>query len=88
MGVDVFEGICQLISDNEILCNDKILKFNKLVIATGCRPFIPEIFNNINIDTNKTIFNYEQIPKSIIFVGAGPIGIELGQTFNRLGSKV
>ena len=38
--------------------------------------------------TNETIFNIDELPKSLIVIGAGPIGLELGQAFCRLGSNV
>ncbi|NGX44138.1 MAG: Mercuric reductase [Candidatus Anoxychlamydiales bacterium] len=62
----------------------------KIIIATGSVPFIPPIngLDKTPYDTNETIFNLEKIPKSLTILGAGAIGSELSQAFQRLGSKV
>ncbi|NGX36631.1 MAG: hypothetical protein K1000chlam1_01481, partial [Candidatus Anoxychlamydiales bacterium] len=62
----------------------------KIIIATGTSPFIPPIsgLENIPFDTNETIFNLKEIPPSLCIIGAGAIGSELGQAFQRLGSQV
>lgn len=63
---------------------------DNIVIATGSHPYIPSIPGLMNTPflTNETIFNLEKIPDSLIVMGGGPIGCELGQAFSRLGSKV
>ena len=38
--------------------------------------------------TNRDIFTLDRLPKSMIIIGGGPIGIEMGQAFNRLGTTV
>jgi pyruvate/2-oxoglutarate dehydrogenase complex dihydrolipoamide dehydrogenase (E3) component len=60
------------------------------VIATGSSPDIPPIegFNETPYLTNKDIFSIDHLPESMIVLGAGPIAIEMGQAFNRLGTRV
>ena len=61
------------------------------MIATGSRAAIPEIegIDKIHYFTNETIFDeLETKPESMIVIGGGPIGCELGQTFARLGVRV
>ena len=60
------------------------------VIATGSSPVIPPIagLDKTRCMTNRDIFTLDRLPKSMIIVGGGPIGIEMGQAFSRLGTAV
>jgi pyruvate/2-oxoglutarate dehydrogenase complex dihydrolipoamide dehydrogenase (E3) component len=60
------------------------------VIATGSSPVIPPIagLDKTRCLTNRDIFTLERLPGSMIIIGGGPIGIEMGQAFNRLGTSV
>ncbi|HYE43883.1 MAG TPA: FAD-dependent oxidoreductase, partial [Caulobacteraceae bacterium] len=62
----------------------------KVVIATGSRPRIPPIpgLDAVSFLTNETIFALTALPPRLLVLGAGPIGLELGQAFRRLGSEV
>ncbi len=59
-------------------------------ICTGSSPAIPPIegLNNTPHITNREIFSLDALPKSMIVLGAGMIGIEMSQAFTRLGTKV
>jgi pyruvate/2-oxoglutarate dehydrogenase complex dihydrolipoamide dehydrogenase (E3) component len=60
------------------------------VVATGSKPAIPPIggLESIAYLTNESLFELTELPKSLIILGAGPIGCEMAQAFTRLGSKV
>ena len=60
------------------------------VIATGSSPIAPPIkgLDKTPYITNKEIFYLDTLPKSMIVLGGGPIGIEMSQAFCRLGTKV
>jgi len=60
------------------------------VIATGAKPAVPEIegLENISYLTSDTIWSLREKPKKLLVLGGGPIGSELAQTFQRLGSQV
>jgi pyruvate/2-oxoglutarate dehydrogenase complex dihydrolipoamide dehydrogenase (E3) component len=91
LGVDVFRGEARLISPHEIEVNGQKLRAKNFVIATGSRAVIPKIegIENVPYFTNETIFDeLKQKPESMIVLGGGPIGCELGQVFSRLGAKV
>lgn len=62
----------------------------KIVIATGSHPQIPPIpgLKETPFLTNETVFDLKAIPKSLIVMGGGPIGCELAQAFQRLGTSV
>jgi pyruvate/2-oxoglutarate dehydrogenase complex dihydrolipoamide dehydrogenase (E3) component len=90
MGVDLFLGHAKFVSKNEVEINGKTLKFLKACIATGGRPFVPPIegLSDIKFHTSDSIFNLEALPASMLVLGCGPIGCELGQGFARLGTNV
>ena len=91
--IDVYNGFASFVDDNTININKDInenIKFDKCVIATGSKPATLPF---INIDKDRIITSTEalslsEIPKSLTIIGAGVIGLELGQVYNRLGSEV
>ncbi|MEP1229879.1 MAG: FAD-dependent oxidoreductase [Litorimonas sp.] len=66
------------------------VKAKRVVICTGSRASAPPIpgLKDIDFLTNEEIFEIDELPKHLLVIGAGPIGLELGQTFRRFGSKV
>ena len=91
--IDVYNGFASFVDDYTInIENEKNqkIKFEKCVIATGSKPATLPF---INIDKHRIITSTEalslsEIPKSLTIIGAGVIGLELGQVYNRLGSEV
>lgn len=66
------------------------VRAKRIIIATGSRaaaPPIPGLADTPYL-TNETIFTIPKQPKHLLVIGAGPIGIELGQAFSRMGTKV
>ena len=91
LGVDVFRGDARFRSAHEVEVGGTILRAKNFVIATGSRAVIPKIegIENVRYFTNETIFDeLKTKPESMIVIGGGPIGCELGQTFARLGVRV
>jgi len=94
-GVNLVRGIGKLIDSKtvEVQLNDggaEILVSDKILLATGSVPICPEMFH---YDGEKVITSTEALalktpPKSMIVVGGGVIGCELGQFFNHLGTKI
>ena len=91
LGVDVFRGEARFVSPHEVEVNGHKLRAKNFVIATGSRAVIPKIegIDAVTYFTNETIFDeLKEKPESIVVLGGGPIGCELGQTFRRLGVEV
>nr|MBA3651361.1 FAD-dependent oxidoreductase [Chthoniobacterales bacterium] len=91
LGVDVFRGEATFLSPNEIAIGEQRLRARNFVIATGSRAAIPEKVgaSQVSYYTNETIFDELKVkPESLLILGGGPIGCELGQMFHRLGVKV
>lgn len=89
-GVNYVQGNATFISSHVIRVGEKEFKSKKFIIATGSRPMLPPISGLDQVDylTNENFFNQEELPKSIIVLGAGAIGVELSQAMARLGVKV
>jgi pyruvate/2-oxoglutarate dehydrogenase complex dihydrolipoamide dehydrogenase (E3) component len=79
------EKFLNKIDDNKIQ-----LKFDKCIIATGSRALRLPIngLDDTPYLTNTEIFDLEEAPKSLAILGNGPIGIEMAQAFNDMGTKV
>jgi len=91
LGVDVFRGEAHFASPHEIEVDGQKLHAKNFVIATGSRAVIPEIegIDTVPYFTNETIFDeLNKKPESMIVLGGGPIGCELGQALSRLGVKI
>jgi pyruvate/2-oxoglutarate dehydrogenase complex dihydrolipoamide dehydrogenase (E3) component len=90
LGVDVFLGQGQFQTDRTLSVGEKILRFKKAVIATGARAAQPEISGLAAVGylTNETVFSLTDRPSRLAVIGGGPIGCELAQAFQRLGSQV
>jgi pyruvate/2-oxoglutarate dehydrogenase complex dihydrolipoamide dehydrogenase (E3) component len=91
LGVDVFRGEAHFVSPEEVEVDGQRLRAKNFVIATGSRAVIPKIEGIAGVPylTNETIFDeLIEKPESMIVLGGGPIGCELGQALNRLGVKI
>jgi len=87
--VDILHGEAHLISQNKIMVNDKILETKNIVIATGSYPVcLPNFIFGKRILSTDTIFELEELPKSIAIIGGGYSGCEFSAIFNSLGCKV
>lgn len=90
LGVDVFLGQGRFIDGQSIAVGDQTLRFKKAVIATGARAVEPDIpgIKATGYLTNETVFSLTERPARLAVIGGGPIGSELAQAFQRLGSQV
>ena len=92
LGVEVFEARARFVSPREVELDDGTrLAAANFLIATGTRPYLPEIpgLREVPFLTNETFFDRQTAaPKSLLILGGGPIGCELGQVMRRLGVRV
>lgn len=90
LGIDVFLGNAEFVSQEAIAVNGSQLRFKKAVIATGARASRPKVpgLAEAGYLTNETVFSLTEQPKRLAVIGGGPIGCELAQAFHRLGSEV
>ena len=88
--VTVKLGDVTFTSPTELLVNGEAITSRNTIIATGSRPAVPDIegLHETGYYTNNDLFDLQHLPASLLVIGAGPIGVEMGQSFARLGSKV
>ena len=93
--VTYFKGTGSFKSKNEILIKDKdnketLIQTEKVVIATGSVPVsLPNIeFDEKSILSSTGALNLEKVPKKMVVVGGGYIGLEMGSVWSRLGAEV
>lgn len=84
------EGLATFINPHEIEVAGKRYSSKSFIIATGSRPiglpFLP--FNKTNVISSTEMLSSKTLPKKLIVVGAGVIGVELGSVYQRLGVEV
>jgi len=90
LGVDVFLGEGKFKDGHTLEVDGKTLRFKKAVIAAGSRSAHPSIegIDEAGFLASETVFSLTERPEKLVVIGGGPIGCELAQAFNRLGSKV
>lgn len=90
MGVTVVAGEGRFLDNHTFEVGGSRVEGKRFIIATGSHPVLPEIkgLNEAGAITNEGALALNALPASIVILGGGPIGIEFGQAFARLGSKV
>lgn len=98
LGVNVEQGEARIVSPWEVdVTSDvdgkketKRITTRSIIIATGAKPLVPnfEGLDKIDYLTSDTLWELEELPKRLLVLGGGPIGCELSQAFQRLGSQV
>ena len=90
-GAKLFRGEGKLADQRTVLVgNDQLTARRALVIANGSAAAIPPIpgLEHVDFWTNRQAAIPKELPASLVILGGGAIGVELGQAFARLGSKV
>jgi pyruvate/2-oxoglutarate dehydrogenase complex dihydrolipoamide dehydrogenase (E3) component len=89
-GIEYLNGAAKFISEDTVEVNGEKISAHKIVISTGSSPFVPPIegINDVEYLTNENLFYQEKLPKSILILGGGAIGVEMAQSLNRLGVNV
>ncbi|HBX56868.1 FAD-dependent oxidoreductase [Pseudomonas sp. UBA2684] len=90
LGVEVIQGEATITSPWTVEVNGQTLSSRSLIIAAGARPLVPKIpgLEQVPGYTSDTIWGLREQPRWLLVLGGGPIGCELAQAFQRLGSQV
>ena len=91
--IDTYEGLGSFKNKNTIVVKGKTettLEANHVIIATGSKPSsLPFIsIDKKRIITSTEALNLNEVPKHLVLIGGGVIGLELGSVYARLGAKV
>ena len=90
LGVDCLQGTATITSPWQVKVNDQTYSTRAIVIATGASPFVPPIpgINDLDYLTSDNLWQLTEQPGTLAILGGGPIGCELAQSFQRLGTQV
>ncbi len=90
LGADVIVGSGEILTPNSVRVEGTVYSTGKIIISTGSTAAVPPIdgLDKVDYYTNETIFGLKTLPKKMVVLGSGPIGLELGQGFALLGSEV
>ena len=89
-GIDFMRGTGRVRRPGVLEVDGEELEYERLVVATGSTPAIPPLdgLERVEFWTNHEATETSEVPGSLVIIGAGPVGCELGQFFARMGSKV
>ena len=90
LGVECIEGEAKILSPHNVEVNGITLTARSIIIATGAKPLIPNIpgLDQINYLSSDNVWDLKELPKKLLVLGGGPIGVEMAQAFSRLGAEV
>lgn len=90
LGVEVIHGEARITSPWQIEVNGRALTTRNIIIAAGAKPLMPNIpgLDQVTAYNSDTLWSLREQPKRLLVLGGGPIGCELAQAFQRLGSQV
>ena len=87
--VEIFHERATLVGPNEVkLASGRTITAGKILIATGARPFMPNIEGIEHAISSNEVFHLERLPKRIVIAGGGYIANEFAGIFHQFGSHV
>jgi mercuric reductase len=89
-GFTPYTGEAKLVDAHTVQVGDVELEADRILIATGSRTAVPPIegIDEVGWIDHISALELRELPPSLLVVGAGPVGLEFGQIFSRLGSRV
>ena len=87
-GVDYIQGAAKFVDPHTLAVGDEHYRAERIVIATGGRPMVPDIPGAGYGIVSDDFFTLEERPQRVLIAGSGYIAVELGGVFNALGSDV
>lgn len=90
LGVECIHGTAHIRTPYEVDVGGRTLTTRAIIVATGARPAVPDIpgLDQAGYLTSDTVWGLRRLPRRLLVLGAGPMGCELAQAFQRLGSQV
>jgi len=90
LGATVITEYAKFVDANTVESETTRVRAKRFVISVGSRASAPPIpgLDKVDYATNENIFSLDKFPSHLVVIGAGPIGLEMGQTFRRLGAEV
>ncbi len=90
LGVRVVRHSATFADERTLVAAGETYQARRIVIATGSRAAVPPIpgLDGVSYFTNETLFENRVLPRHLVIIGGGPIGIEMAQAHRRLGAEV
>ncbi len=90
LGVTVLREHATFADARTLVSPSSEIRARRIIVATGSRAFVPPVegLHGVPYLTNETLFSLQSQPRQLIVLGGGPIGMEMAQAFNRLGTQV
>ena len=90
LGVRIIRAEARFVGPNELRAGRYRVRARWFVVATGARAAIPPISGLAEVPylTNETVFFLKKLPRRLIVLGGGPLGVEMAQAHRRLGVEV
>jgi pyruvate/2-oxoglutarate dehydrogenase complex dihydrolipoamide dehydrogenase (E3) component len=90
-GIDVIRGSARIAGRGAVVVGDDTHTTDHIVIATGSEPHIPPIDGLAGLEgvwTNREATGMKSVPRRLVVLGGGPVGVEMAQVVARLGGSV
>jgi len=90
-GIALLRGSARLEGPGRVKVGDELLSAEHIVLATGSDPVIPPVPGLRELDgvwTNREVTALKEVPRRLLLLGGGPVGVEMSQALHRLGASV
>ncbi len=90
-GIDVLRGAARIAGPGRVAVGDSEHTAEHIVISTGSDPLIPPVPGLRELDsvwTNREVTGMTQVPRHLLVLGGGPVGVEMAQAVRRMGASV
>ncbi|MDQ6944657.1 MAG: FAD-dependent oxidoreductase, partial [Candidatus Eremiobacteraeota bacterium] len=89
-GIDVLFGAASFVDSHVLAVGEQRLAAKKILLATGAGPSLPSLpgLDDVPYVTYRETFENDRLPKSMAVIGGGPVGVEVAQAYQRLGTRV
>ena len=90
-GIDLFRGEGRIAGPGTVSVDDTTLRTRHIIVSTGSAPVVPPVPGLRDLDglwTNREATGLKEVPKRLLVLGGGPVGVEMAQAIRRLGAEV
>ena len=90
-GITVLRGAARLEGPGRVRIGDETLAVRDVVLATGSDPVMPPVPGLSELDglwTNREVTGLKEVPRRLLVLGGGPVGVEMAQAVHRMGAEV
>jgi len=88
--IDLIRGSASFLEPDRLSVDGRVIRSSKVILASGVVPVIPDIpgLQEAGFETNETVMDMEELPRSMVVIGGGPEGMEFSQMLHRFGVRV